>query len=100
MAVQNGLRGGCVELFNLVAVADSEHDVSYFDINSLYPFICLKNKFVVGPGLHLLGPKMVSRLSLDRERGCFLYHDPVDSSVRNVTVSCKSELEYLPTIIP
>ena len=82
MAVRNRLRGGCVELFNLVAVADSEHDVSYFDINSLYPFICLKNKFVVGPGLHLLGPKMVSRLSLDRERGCFLYHDPVDSTVR------------------
>ena len=49
MAVRKGLRGGVVELTNLIAVADSEKDVSYFDINSLYPFICLKNKFVVGP---------------------------------------------------
>ena len=48
MAVRNGLRGGCVELFSLVAQRDADYEVLYFDINSLYPFIALKNKFVTG----------------------------------------------------
>ena len=47
---------------------------------SLYPFIALKNKFIVGPGIHLLGDKMIKRLRLDYERGCFLYQDPLDGT--------------------
>ena len=82
MAVRDGLRGGCVELYSLKAEADHDHDVSYFDINSLYPFICLKNKFVVGPGIHLLGSKMLGRLRLDTVKGCFMYHDPLEKEER------------------
>ena len=33
MAVRDGLRGGCVELFSVDAEADDENDIFYFDIN-------------------------------------------------------------------
>ena len=34
----------------------------------------------MGPGIHLLGDKMIKRLRLDYERGCFLYQDPLDGT--------------------
>ena len=42
----------------------------------MYPAICLQNNFIVGPGIRLIGPQMVSRLRLDYDRGCFVYRDP------------------------
>ena len=50
----------------------------------MYPSVCLKNDFPVGPGIHLKGAKMTSRLSLDHEKGCFVYNDPNDGSCKMV----------------
>ena len=33
MAIRDGLRGGCTELFCIDAEADQDHEVSYYDIN-------------------------------------------------------------------
>ena len=51
---------------------------------SLYPSVCLENDFPVGPGTHLKGPQMCSRLSLDYEKGCFVYKDPFDNSCKEI----------------
>ena len=104
MAPRSGLRGGCVEVFDLVGKADDEFDIHYWDINrfvistffstminekhslisSLYPFICMQHKFVVGAGIRLKGPKMTSRLNLHPEKGMFVYHDPSDDVVKEI----------------
>ena len=36
----------------------------------------MTNKFITGNGIHIKGPNLMSQLSLDMEKGCFLYHDP------------------------
>ena len=84
MAPRDALRGGAVEVFQLIGRATDDYDVNYFDINSLYPAICIKNSFPVGPGVHLKGPKMTSRLSLNYEKGCFVYHDPEHETYKEV----------------
>ena len=93
-----------MEVFNLVGKADNEFDIHYWDINrfvistffstminekhslisSLYPFICMQHKFVVGAGIRLKGPKMTSRLNLHPEKGMFVYHDPSDDVVKEI----------------
>ena len=40
--------------------------------------------FPVGPGVHLKGPKMTSRLKLDEEKGILLYHDPDNDTFKEV----------------
>ena len=60
----------------MVSHATPTYDLHYFDANSLYPFSALTNRFVVGPGVRLIGPDMLSRLRLDREKGHFVYADP------------------------
>ena len=57
----------------MVAHASQDMQIEHFDINSMYPAICLQNNFIVGPGIRLIGPQMVSRLRLDYDRGCFVY---------------------------
>ena len=107
LSPRSGLRGGCVEVFNMVGKADHEYDVHYWDINSwvffyhrflfkhgfwsnylpifsLYPYICMQNKFVCGPSIHLKGAKMTSRLQLDQDSGMFLYHNPDNDTFQEV----------------
>ena len=44
----------------------------------------MQNNFPVGPGIHLKGPRMTSRLKLNEEKGIFLYHDPDDDAFKEV----------------
>ena len=51
---------------------------------SLYPSVCIENTFPVGSGIHLKGPRMTSRLSLDYEKGCFMYTNPTDGTCKEI----------------
>ena len=51
---------------------------------SLYPSVCIENDFPVGPGLHIKGPQQCSRLSLDYEKCCFVYNNPIDGTSKPV----------------
>ena len=58
-------------------------DVSIFSsLYSLYPYIALKKKFVVGAGIHLLGEKKLALLTLDYGQGCFVYRDPLQGTLQ------------------
>ena len=75
MVIREGLRGGMVEAFNILARATNEVEIHYWDICSLYPYTCMTNNFPVGPAVHLKGAKMTARLMLDFEKECFVYQD-------------------------
>ena len=61
-----------------------EQNSFVFFLCSLYPSVCLENDFPVGPGIHLKGPKMTSRLSLNYKKSCFVYNDPSDGCAKEV----------------
>ena len=81
MVPRLGLKGGAVQLFRVLARSCSRYVIRYADLNSLYPHQAITKKFCTGRPIHLLGPKMLSRLEFDSEKKCWLYHDPVDNSV-------------------
>ena len=54
----------------------------FSSLSSLYPYIALKNKFVVGAGIHLLGEKKLALLTLDYGQGCFVYQDPLQGTLQ------------------
>ena len=59
MAIRSGCRGGTTCLYQMVAHASKTYKIHYLDVNSLYPFIAMKNNFIVGPGIRLLVPEMI-----------------------------------------
>ena len=72
MQPREALKGGSVQLFRVIARADENYEILALDINSLYPHVGIKNNFVCGRGIHLLGPKMLSRLQFDHHKKCFV----------------------------
>ena len=76
MVVRSAVKGGHVEVYDMLAQASDTVDVMYFDVNSLYPHCGMEGRFPTGPGIHLKGPKMMERLRYDPEKICFLYEDP------------------------
>ena len=81
MVPRAALKGGAVQLMRVLARSCNRYVVRYADLNSLYPDTAIRKKFVTGPGIHLLGPKMLSCLTFDTEKNCWFYHDPADNSV-------------------
>ena len=97
MIIREGLRGGMVEGFNMVARSTEDTQVFYWDICPLYPFISMTNLFPCGPGLHLKGFSMTARLMIDYEKGMFVYKDD-DGSFKQCDGVVQAEIGIDPSL--
>ena len=96
---RKSLRGGSVQHFQLLADS-SEGEISFVDLNALYPFIMCTKSFAVGESFHLLGKRMTSRLRYDGEKKSFVYledsgEETVVDGITQAVVAISPELKEL-----